>query len=185
MKNAKENVNGIVMCLFEIIVGVLLLISPVGFTTGIITGVGIILLLMGLGCIVKYFKLTPWDAAESQLLLKGLLGLLTGGFCVFKSQWFVVTFPLFTMVYGVVILITGLGKVQWTVDAFRLKKKKWFLPAISAVFSIICSIVILSNPFTSTAVLWMFTGISLVVEAVFDVITLLLGNVTFGKKKSQ
>lgn len=176
MKKLKENLNGIVMCILEILVGILLLMNPVGFTGGIIMGAGIVLTLMGIGSIAAYFRMGAEEAAKSQSLLKGMILLLAGLFCVLKSEWFIVTFPVITLVYGVVILITGLAKIQWMVDGLRLKKSKWFLAGISALISIACGVIIITSPFSSTAVLWMFTGISLIVEAVFDIVALLLGS---------
>lgn len=183
MKALKENANGLLMCLFEVLVGVLLLINPLGFTTGIIMGAGILLILFGLGCIIRYFRTDAAEAAKSQNLLKGLVLLLGGGFCMANSYWFVATFPLLTIIYGVMIVVTGLGKVQWTVDALRLKKK-WGLPAVSAVISLVCGAVILSSPFTTTAVLWQFTAISLIVEAVFDMVALFIGKKKNGPEKA-
>lgn len=174
MKAKTQSVNGILLCLFEILVGILLLINPVGFTSGIIITAGVFLLIVGLGSIIKYFRTDAKEAALSQNLVKGLVALLAGAFCAFNSDWFVVTFPVLTMIYGIVILVTGLGKVQITVDMIRQKNKKWFLAAISAAISIACAVVILNSPFTSTAVLWMFTGITLIVESVFDIITLIV-----------
>lgn len=172
MKTMKENMSGILVCLFELVVGILLLISPISFTSGIIMAAGVVMLILGLVSVVKYFRTDPVEAAQSQILVKGLIALLVGGFCALKAEWFVATFPILTMLYGVAILLSGLGKIQWTVDMLRLKKSKWQLPAISAVVSIVCSLVIITSPFSSAAVLWMFTGISLIVEAVFDVATL-------------
>lgn len=174
MKNQKNNINGILLCLFEIAVGVLLLINPVGFTTGIITTAGIVLLIIGLITVIKYFRTEADEARTGQYLVKGLVALLAGAFCTFKSHWFIVTFPALTIIYGIVVLITGLGKVQLTFDMIRKKNKKWFLAIISALLSIICAVVILNNPFTSTTVLWMFTGITLIAESVIDVITLIV-----------
>lgn len=176
MKYLKTNLGGIVICLFEILVGILLLINPVGFTAGIITGAGIVLMLGGILSVIKYFRTDAEEAASGQMLVKGLVALLTGAFCTFKSEWFIVTFPVITLVYGVVVLVTGLGKVQWMVDAIRLKNKNWFLAAISALLSIICGAVIIKSPFSTTTVLWMFTGISLIVEAIFDVVVLFLNS---------
>ena len=102
--------------------------------------------------------------------------LLIGGFCVFNSNWFIITFPVITLIYGVMILLTGVSKIQWMMDAVRLKKGKWFLIGISALTSIVCGLVIITSPFSSTTVLWMFTGFSLIVEAVFDIISLFLVN---------
>ncbi len=175
MKNLKRNANSIIISLFEILVGILLLINPVGFTSGIIISFGVMLIFIGIISIIKYFRTNVETAAKGQSLLIGLTTLLAGLFCTFKSHWFVATFPLLTILYGVAILVAGLGKVQWAVDMLRLKKKKWFLPAISAALSIICAAVILMNPFTSTAVLWTFTGVTLIIESVFDIISMFLG----------
>ena len=172
----KRNLGSVAMSLAEIIIGVLLLVNPVAFTSGIIVAFGIVLMLMGIGSVIKYFRTEPEEAAVSQTLVKGLIELLAGAFCAFNSHWFIVTFPVLTLVYGVGILITGLTKLQWTVDIIRMKRKKWFLAAISAAVSILCGIVIINSPFSTTAVLWMFIGISLIVEAVFDLITAIFGS---------
>ena len=75
-----------------------------------------------------------------------------------------------------VILITVLGKIQWTLVIIRQKKPKWFLCGLSALVSTVCGLVIIAAPFTTTAVLWMFTGISLIVDACFDIPALILTN---------
>ena len=41
---------------------------------------------------------------------------------------------------------------------------------------ILCGITVITNPFSTTAVLWMFIGISLIVDAVFDMIGGVFGN---------
>lgn len=176
MNRIKKNGNSIILCLFELIVGILLLIDPIGFTSRIIMAAGIVLMVIGVINIVKYFKENAREAALGQTLMKGLVALLFGAFCTFRYNWFLVTFPVLTMIYGVIILVTGLGKVQVTVDMLRRKNSKWFWAAINAAISIICAIVILASPFGSTTVLWMFTGVSLIVEAVFDVITMIFSS---------
>lgn len=171
METVKEKASGIVLCLFELIVGVLLLIDPVGFTSGIIKVAGIVLMILGLIEIVKYFRTSAEEAFLGQTLVKGLVSVLAGAFCTFKTEWFILTFPVLTIIYGVIILLVGLGKVQLTVDMVRRKNKNWVWAAVNAVVSIVCAIVILNNPFTSTTVLWVFTGAALIVEGVFDLIT--------------
>ena len=164
------------MSLVELIIGILLLVNPIGFTSGIIIAFGIVLMIMGISTTIKYFRTEPEEAAVSQILVKGLLMLMAGAFCAFNSHWFIATFPVLTLVYGVVILITGITKVQWTIDIIRMKRSKWFWAAISAAISIVCGVVIITSPFSTTAVLWMFIGISLIVEAVFDMIGGIFGN---------
>lgn len=175
MKTLKEKVNGIVLCLFELIAGILLLINPISFTSGIIVFTGVILIIYGLIEVVKYFRVDAEEASQKQMLVKGLVIILIGGFCAIKSGWFIVTFPILTIIYGVSTLLTGIGKIEMTVDMLRQKNKKWFWAAINAVISIVCAIIILNSPFSSTAALWLFTGISLIVEGIFDIITVIMG----------
>jgi len=174
MKALKQNGNTIIMCIVEVVAGVLLLIKPVGFTVGIIIATGIAFMVDGLLNVIRYFRSKPEEAAVSQLLMRGLIFMLAGAFCTFNPQWFMITFPMIAILYGIVVLIGGLGKVQMAMDMLRLKNAKWWWGAISAVVSIICALVIINNPFSSTVALWWFTGISLIAEAVFDVITLIM-----------
>ena len=172
MEFLKRNSNVILLCLLEALIGVLLVVDPIGFTSGIIIVFGIALLILGLICTIGYFRTDAVEAALRGALVKGLAMLLAGAFCVLQPMWFIATFPLLTILYGVVILFAGLCKMQWAVDALRLKAGRWYLPAISAIASIICGFVVLLNPFASTLVLWMFTGITLIVEALLDVVVL-------------
>ena len=172
----KRNLSSMAMSLVEVIIGILLLVNPIGFTSGIIIAFGIALMIMGISKTIKYFRTEPEEAAVSQILVKGLLTLLAGAFCAFNSHWFIATFPVLTLVYGVVILVAGIAKLQWTVDIIRMKRSKWLWMAISAAISIVCGITVITNPFSTTAVLWMFIGITLIVDAVFDMIGGIFGN---------
>ncbi len=175
MKAIKQNGNTIILCVIEAVVGVLLLIDPVGFTAGIIIVAGIALMVSGLLDGIQYFRSRPEEAASGQLLMRGLVALLAGAFCTFNSQWFILTFPMITILYGVAVLVGGLSKVQIATDMLRARNSKWWWGAISAAVSIICAIVMISNPFTSTVALWWFIGISLIAEAIFDAVTLVMG----------
>lgn len=174
MKMLKENTVGFVVCLFEIVVGILLLVNPIGFTSGIIVAAGILLCVLGVKSVVKYFRMEISEAVRSHSLLKGLIFLITGVFCIIRSDWFVATFPLLTVVYGITILLAALFKLQTMANLIRLKMKKWYIFAIGAAVSAVCAVIILLNPFASTTFLWMFTGITLVVEAFVDIIGLLI-----------
>lgn len=174
MKMLKENTNGFIVLLFEIVVGILLLVNPVGFTKAIIIAGGILLCLSGLACIIKYFRTDIGEAVKSQLIFKGAVSLIAGIFCAVKSDWFVATFPLFTVLYGTAVLLASLIKLQSTVNLIRLKRKKWYISAIGTAASAVCAVVILFNPFAGTAALWTFTGITLIAEAFVDMFAMLV-----------
>ncbi|MCD8187178.1 MAG: DUF308 domain-containing protein [Ruminococcus sp.] len=82
---------------------------------------------------------------------------------------------MLTVLYGVIILFAGITKIQWVADCIRMKKKQWLFALISAALSLISAIIIIKNPFTITAVLWTFTAVSLIVEAIFDVVSVFAG----------
>ncbi len=180
MKALRQNGNAIIMCMVEAVAGVLLLVDPVRFTAGIIIASGIALMVDGLLNVIRYFRSSPEEAALGQLLMRGLAALLAGAFCAFSPEWFIVTFPVIAILYGVAVLVGGLSKVQIAMDMLRAKNSKWWWGGLSAVISIICALVIINNPFSSTVALWWFTGLSLIAEAVVDVITLTAGRKSDG-----
>ena len=49
----KRNLGSVAMSLAEIIIGVLLLVNPVGFTSGIIVTFGVVLMITGIGTTIK------------------------------------------------------------------------------------------------------------------------------------
>ncbi|MCC8051806.1 MAG: hypothetical protein LIP10_14350 [Clostridiales bacterium] len=64
-----------------------------------------------------------------------------------------------------------------------MKKKYWYISLISAMLTVLFAIIILANPFTTTAVLWKFTGIVLIVEAVIDALTFITNALPFKENK--
>ena len=173
MKSIFEKTGGLLYCLIEIVIGILLFFDPVGFTSGILLVVGIVFAVFGVVTGIEYFKLDAQQAAARQLLKRGLVTVLIGGLCIYARAWLGTILPIITIVYGVIILLTGLGKVQTLVDAIRMKEKRWVLTLISAAISLILAFLILGNPFASTEVLWTFIAISLIVDAAIDIFAII------------
>ena len=46
--------------------------------------------------------------------------------------------------------------------------------AVSAAITLLCAVIILANPFSTTAALWMFIGITMIVQAVIDIVAAVL-----------
>ncbi len=173
MKKFFSNGGNIALSICEIIIGILLFINPKGFTTIIIRVVGAVLVVAGVIFAVQYFREDPLEAHLKQGLTKALLSLGAGLFCLFKAEWFLVTFPIVTVLYGVVMVILGIVRIQSAVDMLRMKTGHWILAALGAVVSIVFGIIILMNPFSWTEFLWTFVAISMIVNAIFDICTAL------------
>ncbi len=183
MRKAIPLPQNLVLCILEIIIGILLLINPVGFTRGILIVLGIFLIIQGAVNVIKYFRANPQEAAQGNGLSAGLLLLLIGFFFALRSDWFIDVFPLLTVFYGVLNLVTGAGKIQWAVNMLRMKKKYWYISLISAMLTVLFAVIILANPFTTTAILWKFTGVVLIVEAVIDALTFITNVLPFKEDK--
>jgi len=171
MNKIKNSADSLLMCISEILIGILLLINPIGFTSAIIMILGIAMVILGVISTIGYFRAKPVQASLKNDLAKGLLLIVSGCFCFLKAEWFIVTFPVLTVLYGVMNIILGAGKIQHAVDMIRMKEKYWFIAMIGAALTIIFAVLILTNPFTSSAFLWTFIAVSLIVEAVMDILT--------------
>ncbi len=171
----KEHRGSVLMSVLEIIIGVMLLVNPTGFTSGIIVAVGVVLTALGLWNIFRYFRETALEGMRNRGLALGLGLMVVGCFFIFRSSGLIVTFPALTILYGVAILFSGLYKVQVAVDMLRLRVGNSVVAAISAVMTLVFACVILANPFATTGVLWMFIGIVLIVEAVLDLLSIFVG----------
>ena len=175
MRNIDRNTGNLIICIAEAVIGILLLVDPVGFTSGIIRALGVVLALQGARDLAAYFKADPETAAASSGLAKGLTLVVLGVFSLFRAEWFIISFPVLTVLYGVLTLVGGINKIQWAVDMYRQKHKYWYIEVLGAALTVIFAVLILTNPFASTVVLWTFIGISLIVEAIIDILAFVLG----------
>jgi len=75
----------------------------------------------------------------------------------------------------VLILLSAISKLQWAVDLLRKRQRYWFVTLIGALLSLVFAVIVLANPFAATATLWMFVAISLIVEAVADIVSFIFG----------
>lgn len=164
--------GNLVICVLEIVVGVLLLINPVGFTSGIIVGGGVLMCIAGALSIVRYFMMKAELAAQKQLLFKGIMLVMAGAVCITRYNWFLSAFPLLTVLYAIAMLILAAAKLQKMADMKRLQLTGWYMPGISALMAVVLGVIILWNPFGAVAAVWTFVAISMIAEAVVEIVTI-------------
>ena len=166
--------GGLIASAVEIVIGILLLINPEAFTMGIVIVLGVLLCLMGIWNIARYFRRPVQVVGSDWALSRGLLMMLVGVFCVFNSQWLLAALPALFTLYGVMLLVSGVLKLQRMADMRRIRHPRWYMPGVSALLYVILAVIILLNPFSTAMVVWIFVGVSMIVSAVLDIITLVL-----------
>lgn len=164
----RKHSTNLTLCLAELIVGILLLVNPTGFTRAIIMAVGAAVAALGVFNVLRYFRTEPAQAALEHRLASGLGQLVLGLFFLFKSDWLVGLFPVLTRLYGAGVLVLALFRIQQFVDARRLNLRKGLISGASALFTLLYAAMILFIPETT----WVFIGVMLLLEALMDFLIL-------------
>ena len=169
-----SKIGNILLCIAEIIVGVLLLVNPDAVTSAFIIGAGAVMILTGIVFCTLYFVGEAEKMVIKQLLFKGLLLIILGVLCVTQYGVLLAALPFVTWVYAIAMLILAAYKVQCTVDILRLSGIRWYFPAISAALAVVLALFILLNPNTAMNIVWGFMGVSIILEAGLEIATIIL-----------
>lgn len=152
-----------------LVVGLLFAIFPDVSITLISYILGALLCIWGLVRIYTYFKEDRFAAFGSYGLLKGL-ALLIVGIVIIANPHFLA--GVLTMLFGIVMILDGVVKIQYGFDLMRVKAKGWFVVLIIAAVMTILGIIAVCNPFTTAKALTVFSGIVLAVDGVMDLIAI-------------
>lgn len=173
MKSFKVNIPIILLIILEIAVGILLLVNPETFTQAVIVVFGIGLFAVGVIYLLQYFLEKKGDVKHNILpLIVGAVSLIVGAVCAICSGMILGLDQVIAVVYGVVLLVTGVYKLY---NFFKAKKNG--VPVskvsiISGLIAIVLGIVIVIYPKDATFTVWQITGIVLIVEAVVDCLSI-------------
>ena len=168
IKFLKENWAAMLIALFLIAVGILLLVNPATFASAILKIAGAVLILCGGWDILKYFRTEAADAAKGSGFFSGITLASVGAFCIFSGNWMERAFPVMAVVYGIMQILFGYRSLQRMVDLLRMKKKLWWTMAISAALSLLLGFIIALNSEMTMIGIWVFTGISMIIEGIYD-----------------
>lgn len=158
-----------------IFLGLLMTIIP-GKSNNVIciTG-GILIGLWGLLKLVTYFASTKNAPFTSFGLVQGAT-LIVFAILLIVSPGIVA--ETLIKVLALILMISAIMKIQYTVDFLRLKEKLWYVSLIGAVISITMGALVLFDVFSEPGV-WRFLGISFLVSGLWDIVSVvMLSNVS-------
>ena len=171
MKKFLKNANSGIICLIEIIVGVLLLVDPHSFISYILIIAGAFIAVSGVISLIKYFVSKP-DEAEKGGLSGALVSLSIGAFLIIKNNIATAWITVITIIFGAAILYTGYQKLEKAVE--KMRNKQYFLVSlISSLVTILFAVLIIFV--IPDKAIWLFIGISLIVEAAIDLADMIVG----------
>ncbi len=177
MKKFLKNANSGIICLIEIIVGVLLLIDHSSFISIIMIIAGAFIGISGIISLIKYFVAKP-EEAEKGGLTGALVSLSIGVFLIVYNNFTEKLIDYVAIFIGAVILYTGYQKLEKAVE--KVRNKQYFIVSlISALITILVAILIVFNVVKN--IVWIFIGVSLIVEAAIDLADMIVGAIK-GKK---
>ena len=174
-----SKIGNILLCIAEIIVGVLLLVNPDAVTSAFIIGAGAVMILTGIVFCTLYFVGEAEKMVIKQLLFKGLLLIILGVLCVTQYGVLLAALPFVTWVYAIAMLILAAYKVQCTVDILRLSGIRSSMHILggfllSCALAVVLALFILLNPNTAMNIVWGFMGVSIILEAGLEIATIIL-----------
>ena len=175
MKRFSKLLPTILLIIFEIAVGVMLLIDGEKLTSIIFIGFGSLLLIIGLISLISAIvKGSKEGSIQTLALIISVLMIAIGAFFAAASGYVTQIVTTVTLIYGIIMIISGVIKLA---DYFAFRKTTLRVSgfvAFSAVISIILGIVFVFNPFGTALVIWTILGIALLISAALDIITLII-----------
>ncbi len=157
----------------ELLLGILLLVNPKGLTTAVIIGVGIVLIAVGIFKLFRYIRMPREEASLTWDLAEGAGLIALGIIAITHQPWLVQVLDTLTALYGALILILAFMKLQITVDAIRASKYRWQIMACSFLVIAALAILLVTNVLSENMV-WIITGIVLIIAAFADTVYFIL-----------
>ena len=111
-----------------------------------------------------------YEILGSYGLVQGVTLLAFGMFFVIKPGFIAV---FLGTALAIIIIVDGILKLQYAVDFYHLESDKWWIELIGAVVMVVIGIIALLNPFSTSSALIVFIGIALMIEGLWDFISLM------------
>ncbi len=159
--------NLVTQAILSILLGLFLLIWPQATVVTLIYILGAYLALSGVIALVTYFRHRKRYGGSEGTLVAGILFIIAALICfIFTRQ----VASLFTLIFGILIALSGILNMVRTVELRRSFGGIWVLFMIISLLIAIGGIVIIFYPFQSTVFFILVLGIILIVKGVIELI---------------
>lgn len=164
--NKKELVRQLVTAVVYIVFGFVLALNPGMSATLICTGIGICALAYGAFTILIYFLRRSDDDASALTLPIGIAFAALGVFCLIAPSVVLSVIPL---MFGIVLLIDGAGKLGSALELRRDGFNGWGIVACVAAIVMVFGLLLVTQPFVAVESIMMIFGAFLAADGLIDI----------------
>lgn len=157
--------NLILLAVIFIALGIVLILWPGATMKTICYLLATMLLAIGVVSLINYLRKDISGIIYRYDLVVGLCAILGGILVIVKVDKLTDLIPA---VLGFLVTMSGIMKMQNSVDMLRLGHGTWHVAFAMAIVNIVAGIVLLMNPFEAAQILIMCLGIALVYSGITD-----------------
>lgn len=157
--------NLILLAVIFIALGIVLILWPGATMKTICYLLAAMLLAIGVVSLINYLRKDISGIIYRYDLVVGLCAILGGILVIVKVDKLTDLIPA---VLGFLVTMSGIMKMQNSVDMLRLGNGTWHVAFAMAIVNIVAGIVLLMNPFEAAQILIMCLGIALVYSGITD-----------------
>lgn len=128
--------------------------------------IGVVLILAGGLSMIQYLLRDARQNYYHNDFLYGLLGIILGGIMLYKVETIISLVPF---MLGLLVLLSGISKLQDVIDMKRMDCGNWIGMLILAIINLILGVVLILNPFDAAVVMFKVLGVGLVISGLTDV----------------
>lgn len=169
----------IISSILFIIVGILLFVDPDGFVKSVSYLIGILLMVAGVGNVIKFAK-NPQISISKAILTVGIILVIIGLFLILKPTFIGSIVP---SVLGVCLIISSIEKLMYLKYLNDQNTESYITSMIFGIVVLIVGIFLLFNPFSTTLIITQIIGVIIIIYATTDLIEKIRFKKGFKKEK--
>ena len=164
--NKKELVSQLISAVIYTVVGFVVTLNPGASANLVCTGIGICAVVYGAFSILFYFIRRGDDDVSRFTLPVGIAFAAVGAFCFIAPRTVLSIIPL---MFGIVLLIDGAGKLGRSLELKRLGFARWTLLATVAVLIMLFGVVLVAQPGMAIDAVMRLFGALLAADGIIEV----------------
>lgn len=157
--------DAVLTSVLYVVLGVVALVAPDTMVKTFGYMIGILLILAGAVSMICYLLRDAHQNYYRNDFGYGLVGIAIGILVLYRVEWIISLVPV---TLGILVLVSGCGKLQEVIDMKRMEYGNWVLMLVLAAANVLFGVVLIANPFETVVLLFQLMGAGLIFSGVTD-----------------